>query len=382
MRNTKMTGFVAVTALVFSSALAFGQSAEQIQLAISNSIPAAGTATVSNSDIRDLRALIETQQMQINELKRTVNKLQNQLQALEPIASAGRILPPPVEPSPDPAPIPAPAPAPAPSPAPAPAVATNPVPREILPDIGYIGAEVGLLLGGSTNPYQDNKGFAAGGFIDLPLKNFRSTKLSYEIMVGLQQSQTPQQTTSGVNILANAVVNSYLGNTAANSTSLTSYLTGPLPVTSNVQEYSKVLTVAPVLLKYSINSMGRFRPYVVAGLGMYVWIGNDNNTQSFNANMALGSLAGAPVAGGTLGGVLNSILQGSQIGGLVPGAPQLTARGVPQGQGNLMFGGQFGGGFELRISPKYSIGIDVRRNQVEGTNSSFTSFSVKQGLHW
>ncbi len=374
MRQMKMTGFVVVTALVLSSALSFGQNADQ-QMALNNSIRTAGSGTVSNSD---LRALIEAQQMQIDELKRIVNKLQNRLQALEPIASTHAMLPPPAS-VPDPAPTPAPAPAPAPDPA---VAVTTAVPRELLPDIGHIGAEVGLLLGGATNPFSDNQGFSAGGFIDLPLKNFGSTKLSYEIMVGLQQAKTPQQTTSGVNVLANAIVNSYLGNTAGNSTSLTSYLTGPLPITSNVQEYSKVLTVAPAMLKYSINSMGRFRPYFVGGLGMYVWIGNDNNTASFNANTALGSLASAPVGGTTLGAILNSLLQGSQIGGLVPGAPQLTARGVPQGQGNLMFGGQFGGGFEFRVSPKYSIGIDIRRNELEGTNSSFTTFSIKQGLHW
>jgi hypothetical protein len=252
----------------------------------------------------------------------------------------------------------------------------------LLPDIGHIGAEVGLFLGGATNPYKDNKGFATGGYIDLPFKNVAGGKLSYEIMIGMQRSKTQQTSTSGVNALVNAALNAYLGNTGANSTSPTSFLTSPLPITSTTQENSKLLTVAPVLLKYSLHDMGRFRPYVVAGLATYVWIGSNDNTQSFDAVKALGSLAGAPVGSSTLGATLNAILQGSQIGGLAPTSPELAARGVPHGQGNLMFGGQFGGGFEVRVTPKFSMGVDVRRNQVEGTNSSFTTFAFKQGLHW
>jgi opacity protein-like surface antigen len=84
----------------------------------------------------------------------------------------------------------------------------------------------------------------------------------------------------------------------------------------------------------------------------------------------------------TLGATLNALLQGSQIGGLVPTAPELAARGVPHGQGNLLFGAQIGGGAEIRITPKLSIGVDVRHNQVEGKNAGFNTFAFKQGLHW
>ena len=111
-----------------------------------------------------------------------------------------------------------------------------------------------------------------------------------------------------------------------------------------------------------------------------MWIGNENNSKTFNANTALGGLAGALVGSSTLGATLNSILQGSQIGGLAPASPESAARGIAQG--NLMFGGQFGGGFEYRVSPKLTMGIDVRRNQLEGANSSFNTFAFKQGLNW
>jgi hypothetical protein len=117
-------------------------------------------------------------------------------------------------------------------------------------------------------------------------------------------------------------------------------------------------------------------------LGGYVWIGSDNNTASFNANAALGSLATLPVGSSTLGATLNALLQGSQIGGLAPTSPQLAARGVPHGQGNVMFGGQIGGGAEFRITPKLSLGFDVRHNAMEGKDAGFNTFAFKQGLHW
>lgn len=382
-----LTSFVLTAAILLCAATGFAQVADNVQVAANHvNVPAASSASGDiNVSPNALLARIDAQQRQIDELKALVGKLQSRIQSIsEPIASTHPMLPaatPTVAYGPDPAPSPAPSPAPAPAPAP-PVEPAYRAPRELLPDIGHIGAEVGFLMGGATNPFKNNKGFATGGFIDLPFKNVRGGKISYEIMLGLQRSKTTQQTTSGVNVLANAIVNSYLGNNASNQTSLTNYLAGPLPITSAVMEKSKVLTVAPVLLKYSLTNMGRFRPYVVGGLGMYVWIGSNDNTQSFNANTALGNLAGAPVGGSTLGGTLNALLQGTQIGGLAPAAPELAARGVPQGQGNLMFGGQIGGGFEFRVSPKFSFGVDVRRNQMEGTNSSFTTFAFKQGLHW
>lgn len=386
MRTTRLIGLI-VPGLLLTSALLSAQNADPAMSPANSDLPATKGAPAPNPELSPsaLMARLQAQQLQIDELKMIVSKLQNRLQVMsEQVASTTPMLPAVASLTPAPLPEPAPSPAPAPTPAPAPAppaVATTVVPRELLPDIGHIGAQVGLLTGGTTNPYKDNAGFSAGGYIDLPLKKIGSGKLSYEIMVGLQQSQTTQSTTSGVNVLANGIVNSYLGNNAGN-TSLASYLTGPLPVTTNVTENAKELTVAPVLLKYAFNTNGRFRPYVVAGLGMYVWIGSETNTSYFNANSALGSLANAPVGSTTLGAILNSLLQGNQIGGLAPEASQMAARGIPGGQGNLMFGGQYGGGFEYRFTPKYSFGMEVRRNQVEGSYASFTSFAISQGIHW
>jgi hypothetical protein len=374
-RNRFTIVCIVLTIAAIASVAAFAQAPEAIQIAANTTPPAASkpAGELAPSTVA-LQARIDAQQQEIARLSALVEKLQASLQ---PIASTQPVLP-----TVNMALLTGGGmPAGSPAPAPAPVVATSSTPRELLPDIGHIGAELGFFVGGATNPYKDDKGFASGGYIDLPWKNVPGGKLSYEIMIGLQRATTTQTTTSGVNVLVNAALNSYLGNVGPGTTP-TQFLAGPLPITSTVQERSKVLTVAPFELKYAITKMGRFRPYVVGGLGAYVWIGSDNNAQTFDANKALGSLASAPVGTSTLGATLNALLQGSQIGGLVPTAPQLAARGVPHGQGNLLFGGQVGGGFEIRVTPKLSMGADFRRNQVEGSNASFNTFAFKQGLHW
>jgi len=378
---TPATVLILLTIAAFSAS---AQSTQPLQGDVTTgpvtTVPTSTDAGLSNSV---LQARIEAQQRQIDRLSALVEKLEVML---DPDASGQAALVPAVLRSssmtaassatsaPDAAPA---APAVA-----APAIGDYIPPRELLPDIGHIGAQIALFEGGATNPYKADAGFFSGGYIDLPWRNVPGGKLSYEILVGLQRSVSTMQTTSGVNVLVNAALNSYLGNVASTETSPTSYLTGPLPITSTVQERAKVLTVAPFELKYAVTKFGRFRPYVVGGLGTYVWIGSDNNSKTFNANTALGSLAGAPVGNSTLGAVLNALLQGSQIGGLVPTAPQLAARGVPHGQGNLLFGAQVGAGAEVRVTPKLSLGIEYRRNQVEGKNAAFNMFTFKQGFHW
>ena len=45
----------------------------------------------------------------------------------------------------------------------------EPAPPELMPEIGKIGAQVGLVLSSSANPFQLNNGQGAAGFIDLPM---------------------------------------------------------------------------------------------------------------------------------------------------------------------------------------------------------------------
>jgi opacity protein-like surface antigen len=389
MKKGNATRVLLLVVVVLTATAGFAQAPAVVEIAANTAVPATQhSATVAvTATPSELQARIEAQQRQINELTALVQKLQA---SLEPVASTQAFVPTRNSVigyfgggSPNPLP------SPSPNPSAPPVEAGYTAPRELLPDIGHIGAELGFFAGGATNPYKANKGFATGGFIDLPWKKVPGGKLSYEIMIGMQRSVTATQSTSGVNALVNAATWNWLcGAGAVNCTgenfpTLGAYLTGPLPVTSTVEERAKVLTVAPFELKYTITKMGRFRPYVVGGLGTYVWIGSDSNTKTFDANKSLGAYAGATVAPGlTLGNLFNSLLQGSQIGGLAPTSPELAARGVPHGQGNLLFGAQFGAGAEVRISPKLSIGVDFRHNQVEGRNASFNTFAFQQGLHW
>jgi len=381
--------FLAIVVIASVSALA--QTAQPVQIASNSVAPAiskqAAEITPSTST---LQARIDAQQQEINRLNALIERLEYQL---EPVASNHAILP-----GSSIGFLPYPGGSPSPAPSEPPVSSGYTAPRELLPDIGQIGAQLGFFVGGATNPYKDNTGFASGGYIDLPWKNVPGGKLSYEIMIGLQRSVTNTTSTSGVNALVNAATWNYLcGSGIVSDCSgpggpyalpasggLLTYLGGPLPtVAQAVQERAKVLTVAPFELKYQLTKMGRFRPYGVAGVGGYVWIGSDNNASSFDANKALGAYASSLVAPGlTLGNLLNSLLRGSQIGGLAPTSPELAARGVPHGQGDVMFGGQLGGGFDIRVSPRLSIGADFRHNFVEGKNSGFSTFAFKQGLNW
>jgi len=388
-KRYRTAGLTLLVVVVIVSAAAFGQTAEPVQLAANTTAP---VISKPEADIAPstsaLQARIEAQQQEINKLNALVEKLQAML---EPVASNHAILPGSSVGF---------LPYPSPSPAPESASSGYMAPRELLPDIGQIGAQLGFFVGGATNPYKESNGFASGGYIDLPWRNVPGGKLSYEIMIGLQRTVTKNlTTTSGVNALVNTALNAFLaGNGVGTLNGMSpAYFLGlneatPLiDDTMAIQERSKVLTVAPFELKYTITKLGRFRPYAVAGLGGYVWIGSENNTQSFASSLNIPSAylnlpvncpVGQSCSGPTLGQVLTAVLSGSQIGGLAPAAPDLTARGIPHGQGNVLFGGQVGGGADIRVAPRLSMGFDFRHNQMEGKSGGFNTFAFKQGFNW
>ncbi len=289
MKRVLLPSAMLLVTVAIASIAVLAQPAQPVQIAANTVAPIAPKplADVAPST-NTLQARIDAQQQEINKLTALVEKLQA---SLSPVATVRPFLP-----TSSTGFMPSPEAAPSPSPTPSPAVATSyEAPRELLPAIGHIGAELGFFVGGATNPYKDNTGFASGGYIDLPWKTVPGGKLSYEIMIGLQRSVTTQQTTSGVNLLVNSALNNYLGNTAANGTPLPFFLglaangniQPLLPDTTTVQERSKVLTVAPFELKYTVTKLGRFRPYAVGGLGAYVWIGADSNINSFDAVASL-----------------------------------------------------------------------------------------------
>ena len=59
----------------------------------------------------------------------------------------------------------------------------EPAPPELVPEIGKIGAQLGLVPSGSATPFQLNNGQDAAGFIDLPMfePKVLHGKIGYEI---------------------------------------------------------------------------------------------------------------------------------------------------------------------------------------------------------
>src|SRR5690242_18979038 len=116
---------------------------------------------------------------------------------------------------------------------PRPASARYEPPPELVPEVGKIGAQVGLLLGGATSPFKLNSGSFTGGFIDLRLVDrpaWLHGKLSYEISVGISQSKTTFTTTSNVAQVANLAVLNTLNPTGGLANVIASVTgTGPAP---------------------------------------------------------------------------------------------------------------------------------------------------------
>lgn len=242
---------------------------------------------------------------------------------------------------------------PAPSPAGEPQGSPG-TPRELLPDLGQIGAQVSVLAGGATSPFKADNGRLLGGAIDLPVANVPGGKLSYEIAITNQRASTDVTITSPLSAVGDLLAADGLGGT------LTSRVLASLknmPATEQLD----LLAVAPFGLKYTFTSLDhrRIRPYLVGAVSVYVTITEQN------PHLTVDPRLGAAF-----------------IGGIAPEAIELTARGVPEGQGDIRFGGNVGGGLEVRLAGRGSIGIEARIHKVEGTNGQFATWLAKAGVHF
>jgi len=172
--------------------------------------------------------------------------------------------------------------------------------HELLPDIGLIGAQVGISGGVSWNPYEVGQGFQAGGFVDLPLARLGSGKLSYELTVALNMATSPEfQITDQVAYIANLAAG------ASNADALAGPPAAPFPVRRLVRTDLRLLQVSPFALKYTMRRLdaARLRPYVAAGLDIAVTITHQdpvadeslvfNGTAPFDAPLIGGQLAQA-----------------------------------------------------------------------------------------
>lgn len=266
------------------------------------------------------------------------------------------------------------------------------MPPELVPDIGKIGAEVGLLLSGSLNPYHLNAGSFAGGFIDLPLYNaprWMPGKFSYEIMVGMSNSTTKLNTTSNVAQVANLAVLTAV-NPNGGLTNVSQAVTGtgaaPFPVTTLTATRLRLLEVAPFSLKYTSTVLDRWRlrPYAVLGLGMYVTIHEQTPADTSNglgvrtnANLPPAILAAVEqLFGGT------SPFGAPLVAGQIGQSPQLEALGLPSGHGNLDYGLESAAGLEIRLTHGFSLGFDARFNRIAGTPGLLTTFGSRVGFHF
>lgn len=226
-------------------------------------------------------------------------------------------------------------------------------PLELLPAIGRIGAEVGAHFGWSQNPFSLGQGVQGAGFINLPLKGIGHGVLSYEISIRLAQSTSDPLT------ITNPIA--FIANLAATGRGDT----GPFPYRRLVRSKGSILLIEPVSFKYAFGSLGRFRPYLVAGGGAGIVVTREvpeadesrifNGTAPFDADL---------------------------IAGLVAQSPELTALGRPTGQGNIEIAGHAGAGFEYRVSPGFSLQADYRYTRLSGRNSSMQIASAGLGIHF
>ena len=228
--------------------------------------------------------------------------------------------------------------------------------HELLPDIGRIGAEVGAAVGPSWNPYGVGAGWQVGAFIDLPLARNRAGRLSYEILLGLSGGRGGAFTiTDPLAYVAN------LARGASPADALAGPPRAPYVVRRDVRTRLRLLDVSPFALKYTLTGLDhvRLRPYLTAGLDVALAA-----TDEQGASPA--AVAATPVDA--------ALGEGGR-------APELDARGIPAGEGNLDLGGHAGVGLEIRISRGLSLNLDYRAASVGGRHVLHAASSVL-GFHW
>lgn len=192
--------------------------------------------------------------------------------------------------------------------------------HELLPDIGRIGAEVGVLGGASWNPYEVGQGALVAGFIDLPLTRVPGGKLSYEIFLALSLARSDP------------------------------FGLGPPPgtfgPTRRITTKLRLLEVAPFSLKYTLTTWdaSRLRPYLTAG-----------------ADVLVAYTLEEPLVGR---------------------APELEDRGIPTGDAAIALGGHAGLGLEVRVSRGLSLNLDYRFTRFEGRHATLQSLGAALGIHW
>ncbi len=287
---------------------------------------------------------------------------------------------------------------------PVPAPASNPqvqpdqkpkfeMPPELVPEVGKIGAEVGLLLSGSLNPFKLNSGQFAGGFIDLPLLDrprWLHGRLSYEISIGLSQSNTVFNTTSNVAQVANlAVLDTVYPARGLQNAQEAATGTGSAPfyTTMSTSTRLRLLQVVPFSIKYTSTVFDRLRlrPYAVLGFGTFVTIDSQNPARGTPPTYGVRPDASLPpevlaLLQQTFGG--QAPFGATLVAGQISNSSQLVARGLPAGNGNIDFGLHTAAGITYRLTRDLSLGFDAQYNRIAGSNGGFTTLGSRIGFHF
>jgi hypothetical protein len=240
---------------------------------------------------------------------------------------------------------------------------SGPQVHELLPDLGRIGSEVGLIGGVSFNPYDTGTGFELAGFVDLPLTRAPGGKLSYAILIAFSKADSePFTITDAVAYVANLAAG------ASPAAALAGPPEAPFPVRREVTLDLRLLQISPFALKWTLLGLdrARIRPFLTLGIDFLVVISRVDPLR----DESLSFTGSAP-------------FDDPLIGGLLAQAPELSARGVPSGQGNLELGGHAGAGFEVRLARGVSLNLDYRYTQIGSrTTGHLHAVSGGIGIHW
>jgi opacity protein-like surface antigen len=218
--------------------------------------------------------------------------------------------------------------------------------HELLPDLGRIGAQVGVLAGGSWNPDQIGSGAMVGGYIDLPLFRAGGGKVSYQVLMGLSLATgDPFSVTD---------LGAYVANLVAGATPQTA-MRGPTPVARSVRTRQRLLQLSPFGLKYTLTGGDhvRLRPYLAAGVDVLVIL-----TQEHAAD-------GGPPPVGMLSPSAGAVVQGIRVG-----------------QGSLELGAHAAAGLEVRVAAGLSLNGEYRFTGIDGIDRKLHTVTAALGFHW
>ena len=185
------------------------------------------------------------------------------------------------------------------------------------------GRHTGVLKQGDAEMF--------GGTFDFGiLENSRGDKLSAQLFVSYSESERHMECTT------------------LEPESIGSSLATVRPTNQYLDVEIDIITVL-LDAKYTIGGMGRFKPYVVAGAGAYVF------GQEVEKNYTVGLVQ----PGGTL-----------------------ETHHYPSGNADLECGLNVGGGFHCMITDWLSVGVDARAHRVSGAGKDFESVVGFVGLHF